>query len=201
MRVLILALLMAASVAVYAKKPGAATGPAYQTITLFNGNVQLDVPALLEKEREFYHYWDKCPDGGYTVLFAAKCTRKAGMNLQLNIHDHAVDPQAVHGLYDPRKHCIRNARVLHDTTYTIGNKQYTIVATLAKRDHGAAKRSGTGTNNYHLTYYIIADGRMLEMRYNYWAEDAKGLSHWRDMSYRIANSIKWYSPGWVTAKN
>ncbi len=198
MRVLILILLMAASVAVYAKKPSSAsTKSAFQTLTLFNGNLQLDVPPILKKDREYYHYWDQCPDGGYTIVFAAKCTRKAGMNMQLNIHDHAADPHNAHGLYDPRKSCLRNAKVLHDTTYTIGNKQYTVVATLAKQGRG----SDTRTNNYHLTYYIVADGRMLEMRYNYWAEDDKGLSQWRDMSYRIANSIKWYSQGWVTAKN
>lgn len=198
MRVLILSLLMAASVAVYAKKPSASSArAAYQTFTLFNGNLQLDIPPILKKEREYYHYWDKCPDGGYTIVFSAKCTRKAGMNMQLNIHDHVGDPHSGHGLYDPRKSCLRNAKILHDTTYTIGNKQYTVVATLAKRGKG----SDTRTNNYHLTYYIVADGRTLEMRYNYWAEDDKGLSHWRDMSYDIANSIKWYSPGWVTAKN
>lgn len=198
MRVLILALLMAASVAVYAKKPSASSaGTAYQTLTLFNGNLQLDVPPILKQEREFYHYWDKCPDGGYSVVFAAKCTPKAGMNMQLNIHDHAGDPRSNHGLYDPRKSCLRNAMVLHDTTYTIGNKQYTVIATLAKEGKGAHSK----TNNYHLTYFIVSDGRMLEMRYNYWAEDTKGLNHWREMSYRIANSIKWYAPGWVTAKS
>lgn len=198
MRVLILTLLMVASVGVYAKKPSASSAKsAFQTLTLFNGNLQLDIPPILKKEREFYHYWDKCPDGGYSIVFAAKCTPKAGMNMQLNIHDHAEDPHNAHGLYDPRKSCLRNARVLHDTTYTIGNKQYTVIATLAKE----GKRSYTKTNNYHLTYFIVADGRMLEMRYNYWAEDAKGLSHWRDMSYQIANSIKWYSQGWATAKN
>lgn len=198
MRVLILSLLMAATIAVYAKKPSASTAKAAtQTFTLFNGNLQLDVPPILKKEREYYHYWDECPEGGYTIVFAAKCTPKAGMNMQLNIHDHTDDPRKSHGLYDPRKNCLRNARVLHDTTYSIGNKEYTVIATLAKPGKGSQVK----TNNYHLTYYITGDGRTLEMRYNYWADDAKGLNHWRDMSYKIANSIKWYSAGWVTAKN
>ncbi len=68
---------------------------------------------------------------------------------------------------------------------------------LAKPGKGSQEK----TNNYHLTYYIVGDGRTLEMRYNYWADDAKGLKHWRDMSYQIANSIKWYSAGWVVAQN
>lgn len=198
MRVLILTLLLAASYSASAKKPATSARAPYERITLFNGNVQLDVPTILQKDREYYHYWDKCSEGGYTVTFAAKCTRKAGMNMQLNIHDHIQSPEHAHDIYNPREHCVRNTRLLQDTTFLIGNKEYTVISTLATRDR--ARRDGTRTNNYNLSYYIIADGRMLEFQYYYWAEDNKGLEYWRDLSYRIANSIKWYSPGWVTAK-
>lgn len=198
MRVLLLTLLLAVPCAVPAKKtPSSARAP-YERLVLFNGNVQIDVPEILKKDREYYHYWDKCPEGGYTVTFAAKCTRKAGMSMQLNIHDHVTAPSHARDAYDPRKHCVRNTTILQDTTFVIGDKEYTVISTLAKPDKPG--HASTRTNNYNLSYYIIADGRMLEFQYNYWAEDNKGLEYWRDLSYRIANSIKWYSPGWVTAK-
>jgi|GEM_PF-3708707 len=195
MRVLSLFVLLAISSALSAKTPPASAA-AFQQVTLFNGNLQIDMPAAFQKDREYYHYWDNCPDGGYTVSFSGNNDKKSGVNVQLNIHDLAADTAYINNHYGPRKHSLGNAQLLQDTTYVIGNKQYTVISTLAK-----PQRSNTHTNNYSLSYYIVADGRMLEFHYSYWDKDNHGLKHWKDVSYKIINSIKWYSPGWVTAKN
>ncbi len=195
MRVLSLIVLLAFSSALSAKTPPA-SGSTFEQVTLFNGNLQLDIPATMQKDREYYHYWDKCPDGGYTISFSGNCNKKSGMNVQLNLHDLTADPGNINNHYDPRKHCLNNAQLLQDTTYTIGNKQYTVISTLAK----PGKAKGARTNNYSLSYYVVADNRMLEFHYSFWGKDGGDLKRSKDISYKIINSIKWYSPGWVTAK-
>ncbi|MCB9047276.1 MAG: hypothetical protein H6550_14175 [Chitinophagales bacterium] len=199
MRVLSLFVLLVLSSALYAKTPPAAK-VTFEKHNLFNGNLQLEIPASLQKDREYYHYWDNCPDGGYTISFSSECNKKKGVNIQLNIHDWITDPAHLNNHYDPRKQCLHNAQLLQDTSYMIGNKRYTVMATLATPDNSIVKRGGTHTNNYNLSYYIIADGRMLEFNYYYWDKDGHDLERWKDISNHIINSIKWYSPGWVTAQ-
>lgn len=198
MRVLSLFVLLVMSSALSAKTPPASA--TFQKLSLFNGNLQIDMPASMQKDREYYHYWDNCPDGGYTITFSSDCNKKRGMNIQLNIHDLAAHPTYLDNHYDPRKHCLNNAQLLQDTTYVIGNKQYTVLATLAKTGSKMSKRAGTNTNNYNLSYYVVADGRMLEFHYFYWDKDGNDLNQWRGISAQIVNSIQWYSNGWVTAK-
>lgn len=196
MRLLILLLFIAVSTAVSAKNPPAASVTAFERISLFNGNVKMDMPRALQLHREYFHYWDNCPQGGYSVSFEG-CSKKSGVNIQINIHDWVSDKRYVHDQYDPRTQCLKNARLLQDSTYTVGNKKYTVIATLAT----AGKRKGMNTNNYHLSYYIFADGRMLEFHYNYWGKNGSDVDYWKDVSYRVANSINWYSGGWATVKN
>lgn len=182
---------------VVAKKNLATSGSSsFERISLFNGYLQLDMPQNMQKDREYYHYWDNCPDGGYTVSFKSECSRKVGMNVQINLHDLPLDPVHAHDGYDPRKHCLKNAVVLNDSTYRLGDKTYTVISTLAK----AGKKNSPHTHNYTLSYYVYSGGRMLEFHYNYWAKDAGQLKQWQDVSYRIANSISWQSSAWVTAK-
>ena len=195
MRVLSLFVLLAVSSVLSAKTPPS-SGTEFEQITFFNGNLQIEMPVSLQKDREYYHYWDNCPEGGYTISFSGNCNKKSGMNVQLNIHDWTASPAHINNHYDPRKHCLNNAELLQDTTYEIGNKRYTVISTLAK----PGKRSSVHTNNYNLSYYVISDGRMLEFHYFYWGRDGSDLNRWKDISYQMINSIKWYSPGWVTAK-
>lgn len=198
MRILSLLLVLLASTQVFAKRPSTATHTtAFDKISLFGGNVHIDMPLAMQKDREYFHYWDNCPDGGYTVTFKGGCSNKGGMNVQINVHDQTGNNVHSHDGYDPRKHCLKNATILQDTTYMSGNKRYTVIATLAKANKGGG-RNGTKTNNYNLSYYIVADGRMLELHYNYWDKDGNSLAYWQDMSMRMANSIRWQSTAWAS---
>lgn len=200
MRVLSILLLAILSITATAKNPPSAASSPFQTYRLFNNNLFIDVPTSMKVEREFFHYWDKCPDGGYSIAFESDCSNRGGMNLQINVH--SITPSAEHldDWYDPRKHCIEKLIVLQDTTYISAGKQYTVYSTLAAPTQGS-KRSGKLNNNYHLRYYIQADGRMLEFHYFYWDKDGRYLDYWRDMAQRMAGSIRWQSNGWAMAKN
>lgn len=200
MRVLsLMAMLLLCTYAAYAKKnPPIKDRAVFQNVSLFNGNLTLDMPANLTRDREYVHYWDNCPDGGYTAAFGDDCGDKRGMSVQINIHDQVAKPYDLHDGYNPREHCVSDAMVLMDTTYALDGRSYTIISTYADKD-----RSGTvNTNNYNLSFYITSDGRILEFNYFYWDKNGDYLDYWKNIAYMIANSIKWESKGWpITAKN
>lgn len=201
MRVLsLIAVLLAFSSIAEAKDPPLKKRAVFEPVYLFNGNVQLDMPVNLKKDREFVHYWDDCPNGGYTVSFDSECDEDRGMSVQINVHDHIDHPDEMHDWYDPREHCLKKATLLDDTTFAINGKSYTYIATLADR-YAGGKRTGGKNNNYKLSVYIVGDGRMLEFHYFYWEKDGNYVDYWRDISYMIASSIRWQSNSWVTAKN
>lgn len=183
---------------VAAKKNVAASAvsSSFERISLLNGFLQLDVPQNMHKDREYYHYWDNCPDGGYSVSFKGACSDKMGMTVQINVHDLPLDPVHAHDGYDPRKHCLNDAVVLHDITFRQGDKMYTVIATLAK----AGKKNRPRTHNYTLNYYVYSDNRMLEFQYNYWSKDGGQLKYWEHVSYVMANSISWQSSAGVVAQ-
>lgn len=200
MRVLsLMAMLLLCTIAADAKKnPPLKDRAVFQQVTLFNGNLTIDMPANLTRDREYVHYWDNCPDGGYTAAFGDNCGNNRGMSVQINIHDVITKPSELHDGYDPRKHCVGNAMILVDTTYALDGRSYTIIATYADKNSSSTAH----TNNYNLSFYITSDGRILEFNYFYRDKDGKYLDYWKEIAYMIANSIKWESKGWpITAKS
>lgn len=202
MRVLsFIAVLVMVSLLASAKNPPLKERAVLEPVSLLNGNVQMDMPAHLEKDREFIHYWDNCPEGGYTVAFSSDCNKKSGLSVQINVHDYIQSPEHMHDWYDPREHCLKNATVLDDTTFVAGGRSYTYVATQADEYSKGGQRTGGKSNNYNLSVYIVGDGRMLEFHYFYWGKKDSYIDYWKDISYQVASSIRWQSNSWVTAKN
>lgn len=163
--------------------------------SLDNGSVLIDIPQIFSVDREYRHYWDNCMNGGYSIAFNADNDNDGGMTMQVNLHDHVSGKNCLHDHFDPTSHARENAILISDTTYTMGGKTYTIIATQAE----PGKRRGTRTHNYHLSYYIAADGRMLELHYNYWDKTGNNLRYWQDMSFHIANSLVWRNYSEATA--
>lgn len=199
MRVLSLFMLMAIAFSVSAKHPTSVERSQFHTYKLFGSNLQIDVPVNMKKEREYYHYWDKCPEGGYTVAFEGACNDKRGVSVQLSVHNIPEAPEQMHNWYDPREQCLEKSRILEDTSYYLGNKLYKVFATLAAQYPGS-KRSGAHNNNYQLSYYIMADDRVLEFQYFCWDKDGHNLDYWKEMGHHMASTIYWQSNGWLTAK-
>lgn len=165
---------------------------------LHNNNVRIEVPSGLSVDSEYYHFWDNCPNGGYSVAFKGHNNRQSGMNMQLNVHDHIADgTSSPHSEFNPQLYASENekASIISDTTFYQNGSQYTIVATLVK----PGRRRGVRTSNYHLSYYIVSNGRMLELHYNGWDKKGKNLKLWKEMSNSIATSINWNSNNWSAA--
>jgi hypothetical protein len=163
--------------------------------SLDNGSVLIDIPHNFSVDREYRHYWDNCMNGGYSIAFNADNDEDGGMTMQVNLHDHIAGKSCLQDHFDPTKHARENAILISDTTYTVGGKTYTIIATQAE----PGKRRGTRTHNYHLSYYIAANGHMLELHYNYWDKTGNKLRYWQDMSFHIANSLVWRNYSAATA--
>jgi len=163
--------------------------------SLDNGGALIDIPQNFSVDREYCHYWDKCMHGGYSIAFTADNGENGGVTMQVNMHDHIAPKNCLHNHFDPTSHARENAILISDTTYTIGDKTYTVIATQAE----PGKRRGTRTHNYHLSYYITANDRMLELHYNYWDKTGKNLRYWQDMSFHIANSLVWGNYSEATA--
>lgn len=163
--------------------------------SLDNGSVLIDIPHNFSVDREYRHYWDNCMNGGYSIAFNADNNEDGGMTMQVNLHDHIAGKNCLQDHFDPTKHARENAILISDTTYTVGGKTYTIIATQAE----PGKRRGTRTHNYHLSYYIAANGHMLELHYNYWDKTGNKLRYWQDMSFHIANSLVWRNYSAATA--
>lgn len=200
MRVISICLLAVLSFTAVAKNPPVAvSNNSLVTYRLFNSNLQIAVPQTMQKEREFYHYWDKCADGGYSVAFQSACSDRGGMSLQVNIHSMIETPEHLQNRYDPRKQCLKDLQVLEDTSYYVSGKLYTVYATLTTQSSGR-KRNAGNNYNYYLSYYIQADGRMLEFNYFYWDKDGRHLDYWRNTAQQIVTSIHWLSNKWVAAK-
>lgn len=185
-------LLFLFSASIVARTPHAAIEQSqYQSVSLFNGAVKMMVPTVLQKDREYLHYWDECQNGGYTATFASQCSDKKGVSAQVNVHNTAVIGKQQPNWYDPKEHCIKNTVLLADTTYAIGNRSFTLKATMVEKTNSGAKRNGGGTHNYNLSYYITEGSHMLEFHYFYWDKDGRNLSYWIEVSQAMLSSVRW----------
>lgn len=195
MRTPILVVLLLCTLQLSAKKPASVHKTSFSKFSLNNGNILVDVPRNFSVDSEYYHYWDNCLNGGYSIAFKGDNNDNGGMTMQINLHDHVNKVQCPLDGYEPGCHARNSATIISDTTYVLGDKTYTVVATQA----APGRRRGTRTHNYHLSYYITANGQMLELHYNYWDKDGNDIKYWRDKSFEMANTLRWQSSGGVTA--
>lgn len=192
MRIAAFILLLFTSSVAWAKGP---KSPVQRT-HLFNGFVQIDIPVNMHLDSEYFHYWDNCPNGGYTATYSAKQGKKSGMAMQLNVHDRPENPVETHEHYSPQQHAA-GYTVIKDTAYAIGSKYYYAVATVPKSKGKVRNSRHTPVKNYNLSYYIIAEGRQLELHYSYWDGGKGTMQAWEKLSERMTHSIQWQSGNWA----
>lgn len=199
MRLQLLLILLMLPVLVWAKEPPTNTKAknGIEQYRLFDGNLLLNVPEYLQKAEEYQHFWDQCSGGGYTVFFTSPESTERGMKLQVNIHDRNAKPKHIDSWYNPNEQKLANSFVVQDTSFNINGKQYRSFATLHKGKNPLLKK-GRKTWNYNLSYYVMADGHMLEFHYFYWDKKDADLSYWQQTANQIARDMQWHSRGWAS---
>lgn len=197
MRILSILLLAAMPFAVLAKEPPAAKVNGQEQYRLFDGNLFLEMPEYLQKVDEYQHFWDQCDGGGYTVFFTSPESTDRGMKLQVNIHDRRTLPKHLDSWYNPEEHELESGIILQDTVYNRNGKQYRSFATLYKGNNPLCKRHKK-TWNYNLSYYVIADGHMLEFHYFYWDKKNQDIEYWQQIANDIARTMQWRSKAWAS---
>lgn len=152
------------------------------------------MPTDMVVDSEYYHFWDGCPNGGYSVAFKGHNNSESGMNMQINVHDHIDGEPMLSTVYNPHMHAPDNKRAvaISDTTFYNNGNQYRVITTLAK----PGRRKSAKTHNYHFSYYVITAGRMLELHYNSWDKSGKNVERWQDMSCQIAASVYLKDSSW-----